>query len=89
MFFRIPSYFGTIPAAEAAKQILDGIRRNYAEFSVPGYLLYLGHIFRYLHYIFIYLNIYIYIHTYTHNTNKILIFSGSFQKRYLLCCETY
>ncbi|KAH0952405.1 hypothetical protein HN011_010268 [Eciton burchellii] len=46
--FRIPSYFGTIPAAEAAKQILDGIRRNYAEFSVPGYLLYLGHIFRIL-----------------------------------------
>jgi len=85
MFFRIPSYFGTIPAAEAAKQILDGIRRNYAEFSVPGYLLYLGHIFRYFHHIFIYLNIYIYIN----NTNKILIFSGSFQKRYLLCYETY
>jgi hypothetical protein len=83
MFFRIPSYFGTIPAAEAAKQILDGIRRNYAEFSVPGYLLYLGHIFRYLHHILIYLNIYI------NNINKILIFSGSFQKRYLLCCETY
>ncbi|XP_061938433.1 17-beta-hydroxysteroid dehydrogenase 13 isoform X1 [Apis cerana] len=46
--FRIPSYFGTMPAAEAAKQILDGVRRNYAEFSVPGYLLYLGHIFRIL-----------------------------------------
>lgn len=43
---RIPSYFGTMPAAEAAKQILDGVRRNYAEFSVPGYLLYLGHILR-------------------------------------------
>ncbi|XP_029048371.1 17-beta-hydroxysteroid dehydrogenase 13-like isoform X1 [Osmia bicornis bicornis] len=46
--FRIPSYFGTMPAAEAAKQILDGVRRNYAEFSVPGYLLYLGHILRIL-----------------------------------------
>ncbi|CAK9828714.1 Epidermal retinol dehydrogenase 2 [Anthophora retusa] len=46
--FRIPSYFGTMPAAEAAKQILDGVRRNYAEFSVPGYLLYLGHVLKIL-----------------------------------------
>ncbi|XP_043462518.1 17-beta-hydroxysteroid dehydrogenase 13-like isoform X1 [Leptopilina heterotoma] len=45
---RIPSYFGTMPATEAAKRILDGVRRNYAEFSVPGYLLYLGHILRIL-----------------------------------------
>ncbi|KAK0172213.1 hypothetical protein PV328_005560 [Microctonus aethiopoides] len=45
---RIPSYFGTMPATEAAKKILDGVRRNYAEFSVPGYLLYLGHILRIL-----------------------------------------
>ena len=33
-------------AHEAARRILDGVRRNYAEFSVPGYLLYLGHILR-------------------------------------------
>ncbi|XP_011633308.1 17-beta-hydroxysteroid dehydrogenase 13-like isoform X1 [Pogonomyrmex barbatus] len=46
--FRLPSYFGTMPAAEAARQILDGVRRNYAEFSVPGYLLYLGHVLRIL-----------------------------------------
>ncbi|KAG7207726.1 hypothetical protein KM043_009342 [Ampulex compressa] len=46
--FRIPSYFGTMPATEAAKQILIGVRRNYAEFSVPGYLMYLGHILRIL-----------------------------------------
>ncbi|CAL1687957.1 unnamed protein product [Lasius platythorax] len=46
--FRIPSYFGTMSAAEAAKQILNGVRRNYAEFSVPGYLLYLGHVLRIL-----------------------------------------
>ncbi|XP_015126327.1 17-beta-hydroxysteroid dehydrogenase 13 [Diachasma alloeum] len=46
--FRIPSYFGTMPATEAAKKILDGVRRNYAEFSVPGYLLYLGHLLRIL-----------------------------------------
>lgn len=35
-----------MPATDAAEQILDGVRRNYAEFSVPGYLLYLGHILR-------------------------------------------
>ncbi|XP_074110324.1 17-beta-hydroxysteroid dehydrogenase 13 [Cotesia typhae] len=45
---RIPSYFGTMPASEAARKILDGVRRNYAEFSVPGYLLYLGHVLRIL-----------------------------------------
>ncbi|CAG5101595.1 Similar to Hsd17b13: 17-beta-hydroxysteroid dehydrogenase 13 (Mus musculus) [Cotesia congregata] len=44
---RIPSYFGTMPASEAARKILDGVRRNYAEFSIPGYLLYLGHVLRY------------------------------------------
>ncbi|XP_011264898.1 epidermal retinol dehydrogenase 2 [Camponotus floridanus] len=46
--FRIPSYFGTMSAAEAARQILNGVRRNYAEFSVPGYLFYFGHILRIL-----------------------------------------
>ncbi|XP_029161076.1 17-beta-hydroxysteroid dehydrogenase 13-like [Nylanderia fulva] len=46
--FRIPSYFGTMSATEAARRILDGVRRNYAEFSVPGYLLYLGHVLRIL-----------------------------------------
>ncbi len=46
--FRIPSFFGTMPASEAARRILDGARRNYAEFSVPGYLLYLGHVVRIL-----------------------------------------
>ncbi|XP_066581192.1 17-beta-hydroxysteroid dehydrogenase 13-like isoform X2 [Prorops nasuta] len=46
--FRIPSYFGTMSATEAARQIIDGLRRNYAEFSVPGYLLYLGHVLRIL-----------------------------------------
>ncbi|CAD6234075.1 GSCOCG00007527001-RA-CDS [Cotesia congregata] len=45
---RIPSYFGTMPASEAARKILDGVRRNYAEFSIPGYLLYLGHVLRIL-----------------------------------------
>ena len=45
-YCRIPSYFGRIQADEAAKRILDGVRKNYAEFSVPGYLLYLEHILR-------------------------------------------
>lgn len=45
-YYRIPSYFGTIVASEAAKKILDGIRRNYTEFSVPGYLLYIGFLLR-------------------------------------------
>ncbi|XP_033334958.1 17-beta-hydroxysteroid dehydrogenase 13 isoform X2 [Megalopta genalis] len=45
---RIPSFLGTMPAAEAAQKILDGVRRNYVEFSIPGYLLYLKHILRIL-----------------------------------------
>ncbi|XP_043513965.1 17-beta-hydroxysteroid dehydrogenase 13-like isoform X1 [Frieseomelitta varia] len=44
--FRIPSFFGTVSAKEAAKQILDGVRRNYLEFSVPGYIFYLSNISR-------------------------------------------
>lgn len=39
-----------MPAVEAAKKILEGVRRNYEEFSVPGYLLYLGHILRYINF---------------------------------------
>lgn len=41
-----------MPAVEAAKKILEGVRRNYEEFSVPGYLLYLGHILRYINFEF-------------------------------------
>ncbi|XP_076292030.1 short-chain dehydrogenase/reductase family 16C member 6 isoform X2 [Lasioglossum baleicum] len=46
--FRIPSFFGTIPAVEAAKKIVDGVRRNYMEFSIPAYLLFMGHVLRIL-----------------------------------------
>ncbi|XP_015175486.1 PREDICTED: epidermal retinol dehydrogenase 2-like isoform X3 [Polistes dominula] len=46
--FRIPSYFGTMVASEAAHKILNGVRRNYTEFSIPGYLLYIGHALRML-----------------------------------------
>jgi all-trans-retinol dehydrogenase (NAD+) len=46
--WRIPSYFGTIRAIDAAKQILDGVRRNQIEISVPKHFLYLGHVLRML-----------------------------------------
>ncbi|CAB3240178.1 unnamed protein product [Arctia plantaginis] len=45
---KIPSYFGTITPSQAASSILDGVRRNYSEASVPKYLLYLGHVLRIL-----------------------------------------
>ncbi|XP_067008992.1 17-beta-hydroxysteroid dehydrogenase 13 isoform X2 [Anabrus simplex] len=45
---RIPSYFGTIDPRDAAQQIISGMRRNYSEISVPGYLLYFGNILRIL-----------------------------------------
>ncbi|KPJ09461.1 Epidermal retinol dehydrogenase 2 [Papilio machaon] len=45
---RISSYFGTITPEKAAKSILDSVRRNYPEASVPKHLLYLGHILRIL-----------------------------------------
>lgn len=71
-----------MPAAEAARQILDGVRRNYAEFSVPGYLLYLGHILRYINDF--------YKHNEAHKKlilTSNLIFLGFCQKKHLLCCE--
>ncbi|XP_023714665.1 epidermal retinol dehydrogenase 2 isoform X2 [Cryptotermes secundus] len=37
---RIPSYFGTIEPVAAAKKIIDAMRRDYTEASIPGYLLY-------------------------------------------------
>lgn len=46
--FRIPSYFGTITPQAAATSILDSVRRNYVEASVPTHLLYLGHLLRIL-----------------------------------------
>lgn len=43
---RIPSYFGVMKAATAAQKIIDGVRRNYMEVSIPGYIMYLGHVLR-------------------------------------------
>ncbi|XP_072947112.1 epidermal retinol dehydrogenase 2-like [Epargyreus clarus] len=45
---KIPSYFGTITPEKAAASILESVRRNYPEASVPKHLLYLGHILRIL-----------------------------------------
>lgn len=45
---RIPSYFGTITPHEAASSILDSVRRNYPEASVPKHLICLGHLLRVL-----------------------------------------
>ncbi|KAL4721352.1 hypothetical protein ACJJTC_004002 [Scirpophaga incertulas] len=45
---RIPSYFGTITSSQAATSILESVRRNYPEASVPKHLLYLGHLLRIL-----------------------------------------
>jgi hypothetical protein len=43
---RIPSYFGTIEPNAAAKKIINAMRRNYAEVSIPGYLLYADKVVR-------------------------------------------
>ncbi|CAK1544411.1 unnamed protein product [Leptosia nina] len=45
---KIPSYFGTITPDKAANAILESVRRNYAEASVPKHLLYLGNVLRVL-----------------------------------------
>lgn len=46
MRFRVPSYFGTMKAKEAAQKILVGVRRNDVEVSIPKYWLWLGHLTR-------------------------------------------
>ncbi|XP_055636237.1 17-beta-hydroxysteroid dehydrogenase 13-like isoform X3 [Toxorhynchites rutilus septentrionalis] len=45
---RIPSAFGTIPSEEAARRIIEGVRKNELEISIPKYLLVLGHVLRLL-----------------------------------------
>lgn len=44
--FRMPSYFGTMRAKEAAYKIIEGVRRNDVEVSIPKYWLWLGHLTR-------------------------------------------
>jgi hypothetical protein len=45
-YFRIPSYFGTIEPVAAAKKVIEAMRRDYVEASIPGYLLYVGKVVR-------------------------------------------
>ncbi|XP_077286921.1 epidermal retinol dehydrogenase 2-like isoform X2 [Arctopsyche grandis] len=45
---RIPSYFGTIKARLAAQCIIDAVRRNYIEVSIPKHLIFIGHLLRIL-----------------------------------------
>lgn len=44
--FRVPSYFGTMRARVAARKILEGVRRNDVEVSIPKYWLWLCHLTR-------------------------------------------
>jgi hypothetical protein len=43
---RIPSYFGTVEPKAAAMKIIQAMRRDYVEVSIPGYLLYVGKVVR-------------------------------------------
>jgi all-trans-retinol dehydrogenase (NAD+) len=45
---RVTGLWGTIRADIAAKKILQGVRRNEMEISIPKYFLYLGNILRLL-----------------------------------------
>ncbi|XP_062565953.1 17-beta-hydroxysteroid dehydrogenase 13-like isoform X3 [Armigeres subalbatus] len=45
---RIPCAFGTIRSDEAARRIIDGVRRNELEISIPKYCLALGHLLKLL-----------------------------------------
>ncbi|CAF4949746.1 unnamed protein product [Pieris macdunnoughi] len=45
---KIPSYFGTITPDRAATAVLDSVRRNYVEASVPKHMLFLGNVLRVL-----------------------------------------
>ncbi|VVD02515.1 unnamed protein product [Leptidea sinapis] len=45
---KISSFFGSITPEKAAASILDSVRRNYPEASIPKHFLYLGHLLRIL-----------------------------------------
>jgi len=43
---RVPGFFGSIRADEAADAILDGVRKNKAEISIPKYCLFISHVLK-------------------------------------------
>lgn len=44
--FRIPGFFGSIRADIAADKVLDGVRKNKSEISIPGYCLMASRLFK-------------------------------------------
>lgn len=46
--FRVPGFFGSIAAETAAKKIIDGVRKNASEISIPSYSLYMSHVLKIL-----------------------------------------
>ena len=45
---RVPGFFGSIQAKKAAIAVLDGVRKNKSEISVPKYCLFVSHILKIL-----------------------------------------
>lgn len=46
--FRVPGFFGSIRADVAAEKIIEGVRRNEVEISIPKYSLYFSHVMKIL-----------------------------------------
>lgn len=46
--FRVPGFFGSISADAAANKIIDGVRKNANEISIPSYSLYISHVLKIL-----------------------------------------
>jgi all-trans-retinol dehydrogenase (NAD+) len=45
---RVPGFFGSIRAAKAADAIIDGVRKNKTEISIPKYCLFISHVLKIL-----------------------------------------
>lgn len=46
--FRVPGFFGSIRADLAAEKILEGVKKNSSEISIPKYSLYISHVLKIL-----------------------------------------
>lgn len=46
--FRVPGFFGSIRADVAADKIIEGVRKNETEISIPKYSLYISHVLKIL-----------------------------------------
>lgn len=45
---RVPGFFGSIRANKAADAIVDGVRKNKSEISIPKYCLFISHVLKVL-----------------------------------------